>query len=688
MNKKTIRFFSYIVSFVMIISLITICPGNNINVQAEENLTKKACWISYLDFEKYLRNKNEEDFRRLFTNMCNNVIDNSLDTVIVHVRAMGDAMYPSQYYPWSSYINSNKANPGYDPLKIMVEIAHDKGLKFEAWVNPYRLSLNNKTTDAFKSTSYYQKYKPYIIEYDNGKAMILDPANKEAQQIIVNGIKEIVTNYDVDGVHFDDYFYVSGTYDEEGLTDEQKKIENQKRKNNVNNLVKSVYSTIKSIDPDCEFGISPAGNISNAREQGADVDTWLAEEGYIDYIMPQIYWTDNYKTSSGITKMFTNRCNEWQNLNVRDIPIYVGLALYRVGETSSIDLDWSKSSSNMADQYRIAKEIGYDGFALFRYEWFDKSVAKTELINLKMYIDSLEGKNTYNNDSYISYSTHVQSFGWQTSKSDGVVSGTTGLGKRLEAISISLGNKVAEGDVYYRTHVQSYGWLPWVKNGDLSGTSGQSKRMEAIQIKLTGKAYEKYDIYYRVHCQSYGWLGWAKNGEPAGSATYGKRLEAIQIKLVEKGGKAPGSTDTPYVSRKLSYKTHCQTYGWLDTSYDGDENGTTGQAKRLEAIRISITDTSIEGGIRYRTHCQTHGWLPWVNDGELSGTSGQAKRLEAIEIELTGKAKEEYDIYYRVHCQSYGWLPWVKNGETSGTYGESKRLESIQIQILPKGQKP
>ena len=110
------------------------------------------------------------------------------------------------------------------------------------------------------------------------------------------------------------------------------------RKNNVNALVSQVYSTIKSIKPDCTFGISPAGNPDNARSQGADIDTWLSTPGYIDYIMPQIYCTDVYMTGGVATRMFTNRCNAWQALNKQQLPMYVGLALYRVGTSSKTDL--------------------------------------------------------------------------------------------------------------------------------------------------------------------------------------------------------------------------------------------------------------------------------------------------------------------------------------------------------------
>ena len=104
----------------------------------------------------------------------------------------------------------------------------------------------------------------------------------------------------------------------------------------------------------------------------------------------------------------------------------------------------------------------------------------------------------------------------------------------------------------------------------------------------------------------------------------------------------------------------------------------------MEAINIKLENAPYAGGVTYRTHVQTYGWQGWKSNGAMSGTSGQAKRLEAIEIKLTGTMAEKYDIWYRVHAQTFGWMGWAKNGERSGTAGMAKRLEAIQIVMLPK----
>ena len=147
-----------------------------------------------------------------------------------------------------------------------------------------------------------------------------------------------------------------------------------------------------------------------------------------------------------------------------------------------------------------------------------------------------------NVDKTVSYSAHVQDYGWLNAVTNGNIGGTVGQSKRMEAIQVSLSDDMLEyGDVNVQAHVQDYGWLGTVGNGQTAGTTGQNKRLEGLKITLTDELANHYDIYYRVHAQSFGWLGWAKNGESSGTAGYAKRLEAIQILLVPKGGSAPSN---------------------------------------------------------------------------------------------------------------------------------------------------
>ena len=275
----------------------------------------------------------------------------------------------------------------------------------------------------------------------------------------------------------------------------------------------------------------------------------------------------------------------------------------------------------------------------------------------------------YGNDNLgIQYTTHCQSYGWLPWSANGEMNGTEGEAKRLEAIKIQLtGVDKEKYDVYYRVHAQSYGWLAWAANGAPAGTAGLAKRLEAIQIVIVKKG-ESFD-------HAIGNIQSARGEAYIASSTANAN---------------PVVTGENNVN--VEYRTHVQSFGWQGWKYNGMMSGTSGKAKRLEGINIKLTNKPYSGSIVYTTHVQSIGWQgnennvnTWFRDGQMAGTSGRAKRLEAIRIALTGEMAEHYDVYYRVHAQTYGWLAWTKNGEAAGTAGLSKRLEGIQIVLVPKG---
>ena len=290
----------------------------------------------------------------------------------------------------------------------------------------------------------------------------------------------------------------------------------------------------------------------------------------------------------------------------------------------------------------------------------------------------------YGNDNLgIQYTTHCQSYGWLPWSANGEMNGTEGEAKRLEAIKIQLtGADKNKYDVYYRVHAQSYGWLGWAKNGAPSGTAGYAKRLEGIQIVVVKKGDAAPGLNY--------------GGVNAASGVHQTASYVAKAGSSPVVGNQATSNTNPSVAGEsnvnVAYRTHVQTYGWQGWKYNGQMSGTSGQAKRLEGINIKLTNKPYSGSIVYTTHVQSYGWQgnennpnTWRRDGVLSGTSGEAKRLEAIRIALTGNMAAHYDVYYRVHAQSYGWLGWAKNGAPSGTAGLAKRLEGIQIVLVPKG---
>ncbi|MDD7501400.1 MAG: family 10 glycosylhydrolase, partial [Sodaliphilus sp.] len=242
----------------------------------------------------------------------------NLNSVCFQVRPMCDAFYKSSYEPWSSYLSGSRGtNPGWDPLAFAVQEAHKRGLRIDAWVNPYRYSKTPEQPWAGESWSNAKdaEARKHLLTY--GGVSILDPAQKWTIDRIVNVCVEIITKYDVDGLVFDDYFYpdkipttnTAGDYKEWQNSGTSMNIGDWRR-DNVNRMVKAVYAAVQQHRPDCSFGISPAGvscsDAAVAKKHGVEQITcasdwqyngifsdpvqWL-EDKSIDYISPQIYWS-------------------------------------------------------------------------------------------------------------------------------------------------------------------------------------------------------------------------------------------------------------------------------------------------------------------------------------------------------------------------------------------------------------
>ena len=228
--------------------------------------------------------------------------ENGMNTIFFHVRPFGDALYQSNYYPWSHLATGTQGQApadGFDPLAYAVEAAHREGIALHAWLNPLRIMLANGVyPPSLSDDNPYQVWRNddnpdndnWVIDYQKGK--FYNPAIPEVRELIVNGTREIVERYNVDGIHWDDYFYPAydesfddsasyNAYKEQGgnlsLTDW--------RTQNISQLVKAVYSAVKSADDKCLFCISPAGNIDNCLSMGADVKTWGSQSGYVDYLI-------------------------------------------------------------------------------------------------------------------------------------------------------------------------------------------------------------------------------------------------------------------------------------------------------------------------------------------------------------------------------------------------------------------
>lgn len=336
---------------------------------------KRAVWISFLDFNTLLKNKSQSEFKSNINTAFKKVKNLGLNTVIVQVRPYADALYPSKYFPWSSTITGTEGkNPGFDPLAIMVSEARNQGLKIEAWINPYRVRSKGSIDDLSNDNiAKVWAGTSAVKEYNGG--IFFNPGNADARELIVNGVKEIVTNYDVDGIHFDDYFYPTTNTDFDSSEYQSyvngggKLSLGDWRRENVNILVREVYSCIKAIKSNVEFGISPQSSIDrNYSSQYVDAKKWLVNNGYVDYIMPQIY--HGFENTA---MPFKQTAQNWNNLIKADVDLQIGLAPYKIGcediYAGNGKYEWIEGEELLSQMVETARvNSHYNGFSMFRYD--------------------------------------------------------------------------------------------------------------------------------------------------------------------------------------------------------------------------------------------------------------------------------------------------------------------------------
>ena len=364
----------------------------------------RAVWFSYFDWAALPNNR--EDFTREVSNMMEKISSLGLNTLILHAHSHSDSYYQkSSVFTQSKFLTTAGGEPlDFDAYEIMIEEAHKKNIAVHAWFNPYRVTGGGVRQDSFPEDSLIYGWMnsgdgDRRILYHKGQ-YYLNPSVPEVRTMIAECVREFVRNYDVDGVQFDDYFYPTVDDGDEDTCFDKYEYEisgseldiSDWRRKNVSDLVSSVYQAVHGEKEYVLFGISPAGNLSNLRsdlQYFTDVDKWLEEGGYIDFILPQLYWGFELKNRNGTESpyAFENVLASWLSLPRHEsVSLNAGLALYRAGtnvadnnETS----EWLSHDDVISRQIqRLENDEAVSGFALFDYRDLFRTEARDEVLNL------------------------------------------------------------------------------------------------------------------------------------------------------------------------------------------------------------------------------------------------------------------------------------------------------------------
>lgn len=315
---------------------------------------------------------------------------NNLNTVFFQVRPSCDALYDSDIYPVSRSLSSN-GNLVFDPLEYIVSEGHQRNIFIHAWVNPLRVTNNTTDLTTLPENSPARQNPSWVTAYDDGK-LYLNAGVPEVADLVIEGVREIVRKYDVDGIVFDDYFYPYPVYNEDGaladFADDEQFAAYGKgyaskadwRRDNINRIIEGVYNTVHETDPDCVFGVSPFaiwqnndGKNGGSNTKGfeayhslyCDATAWI-RGGYIDYISPQIYWRFSDSSSA-----FDTLCRWWNaQLDGSDVKLYVSHASYRYE-----DGEWDSPSGQLSEQISFARsEKSYRGSIFYGYDEIKRNI--------------------------------------------------------------------------------------------------------------------------------------------------------------------------------------------------------------------------------------------------------------------------------------------------------------------------
>lgn len=316
------------------------------NAQKSPHYEMRAVWIATVENIDWPSKKglSSESQKAEFIRLLDGHHRNGMNAIIMQIRPVSDAFYPSRFEPWSEYLTGTQGTPPhpyYDPLQFMIEETHKRGMEFHAWINPYR-AVFNVNRSSVSPTHVTRLFPQWFLTYGNTK--FFDPGHPQAREHVNRVVQDLVERYNLDAIHFDDYFYPYHIAGKE-FPDAESFIKYGNgmnkadwRRSNVDTIIKMLGTTIKKVNPRVKFGISPFGvwrnsskdprgsasraGITNYDDLFADILLWL-EQGWIDYVAPQLYW----ETTSSAVGFYM--LLDWWSKNTFGNHLYIGHGLYR-----------------------------------------------------------------------------------------------------------------------------------------------------------------------------------------------------------------------------------------------------------------------------------------------------------------------------------------------------------------------
>jgi uncharacterized lipoprotein YddW (UPF0748 family) len=373
--------------FCVVIFLLSVFNLYNVTGQTTGKPEFRGVWIATVDNidwpERPTTNSVEQ--RSSFIKLLDMHKRNGINAVVVQIRPATDAFYPSPFEPWSQWLTGKQGlppTPYYDPLEFMVTEAHNRGMEFHAWINPYRAVFNTRTS-SLAPTHITNIHPEWFITYGDKK--YFDPGNKAVQAYVCAVVKDIVSRYEIDAIHFDDYFYPYPIGNKEFPDETSYQLYGKGltkadwRRSNTDSIIVMLFRTIKQQNKQCQFGISPFGVWRNADKDAdgsntkagptnydvlyADILLWL-RSGWIDYVAPQIYWEFGHPAAPYEILV------DWWSKHTYGKNCYIGLGCYRANTNAA----WRDKTQLPRQIEKIRSTPNLQGMIFYSSKSFEKNL--------------------------------------------------------------------------------------------------------------------------------------------------------------------------------------------------------------------------------------------------------------------------------------------------------------------------